>query len=149
MTKILVDADACPVKNEIVRVAERYSLKVHFVSNQYFRLPKSSLVEQTLVPNTYDSADDWIVENALVKDIVVTADIQLAARCLGKGAVVIGNTGQPFDSQNIGNALAMRQLNAYLRDIGELHQSGHSFGKRDRSRFLQTLNETIMGLKRF
>ena len=146
MTKILVDADACTVKNEIIRVAERYILKVYFVSNTYFRLPESSMVERVLVPNTYDSADDWIVENARAQDIVITADIQLAARCLGKGALVIGNAGHPFDSQNIGSALAMRQLNAYLRDIGEIRQSGSSFKKRDRSRFLQKLDESVIYL---
>ncbi|WP_130472722.1 YaiI/YqxD family protein [Candidatus Magnetaquicoccus inordinatus] len=145
---IYVDADACPVKAEVLRVAERHGIAVHMVSNQWMRMPSHALLQIHVVAGGLDKADDWIVEHIGTGDITITADIPLAARCLSKGARVIGHTGKPFDGDSIGMALAMRDLNAHLRDTGEIRSSGASFGSKERSRFLQSLEEAIQALKR-
>ncbi|MBF0163718.1 MAG: YaiI/YqxD family protein [Magnetococcales bacterium] len=146
--KIYVDGDACPVKAEVMRVAERHGLGVLMVTNQWMRLPAHPLLTIQVVSGGLDKADDWIVARIDAGDIAITADIPLAARCLAKGARVIGPTGKPFDDDGIGMALAMRELNAQLRDSGEIRGGGPPFGNKDRSRFLQALEEVIQALKR-
>jgi uncharacterized protein YaiI (UPF0178 family) len=148
MTAIYVDADACPVKEEAVRVAERHGLPIHFVSNSWMRLPESPQVQRVVVPEGPDAADDWIAERARPGDIVVTADIPLAARCLKAGARVIGNTGKPFTDANIGTALAMRDLSRHLRETGESKGYNAGFTRADRSRFLQALEAAVQAIKR-
>ena len=145
--EIYVDADACPVKDETVRVAERHGLTVHMVSNSGMRVAGSPLVRPVLVPDGLDAADDWIAERAGPDDVVVTADIPLAARCLKAGASVIGPTGKPFTADNIGTALAMRDLMGHLRDTGEVRGNNPSFTPRDRSRFLQALEAAVQAIK--
>lgn len=144
---IYVDADACPVKDEAVRVAVRYSLSLTFVSNQRMRPIVGPNVEQVVVASGFDAADDWIVERVEVGDIVVTADIPLAARCLEKGGRVLNSNGSLFDTDTIGSALAMRELNAYLRESGDIKGHNPSFTKRDRSQFLQALDLLIQKSK--
>jgi hypothetical protein len=138
--QIFVDADACPVKDEAARVATRYGVPVTFVSNNGLRPIVGPTVQQVVVAAGADAADDWIVERAAAGDIVVTADIPLAARCLEKGCRVLNPTGEAFTADTIGSALAMRDLNAYLRDAGEIKGANPSFSKKDRSRFLQALD---------
>ena len=118
--RIYVDADACPVKDEIVRVAERFSLVVTFVSNGGLRPSRDPMVRHVVVTKGADAADDWIVENARTNDIVVTADIPLAARAVALGAHVIGPTGRAFTPDTIGMAVAMRDLKQHLRETGEI-----------------------------
>ncbi len=139
MVQIYVDADACPVKEETVRVAARHKLPVHMVSNSWMRLPEGSGVHQVVVSDGFDAADDWIAERALPHDIVITSDIPLAARCLEKKSYVLDSKGEPFSESSIGAALAMRDLNAHLRDIGEITGGGRPFQKRDRSNYLSAL----------
>jgi uncharacterized protein YaiI (UPF0178 family) len=148
MTAIYVDADACPVKNEVYRVAERYGLKVHIVSNSWIGVPRDPRVELVVVSDSFDAADDWIVDRAGAGDIVVTADIPLADRSLRKGAVVIGNTGVPFTASSIGMAMANRELMANLRAMGEMTGGPKPMSARDRSRFLSALDEAIQRLRR-
>lgn len=143
MTEIYVDGDACPVKGEVLRVAERHGLTVHLVSNSFMRVAESPLIRRVVVAEGPDAADDWIAEHIGNGDIAVTADIPLASRCLKKGASVLGPTGKPFTDDSIGMALAMRDLNAHLRDTGEIRGANPSFSKQDRSRFLQALEQTI------
>jgi uncharacterized protein YaiI (UPF0178 family) len=145
---LYIDADACPVKEEAVRVAERHGLPIHFVSNSWMRLPESPQVQRVVVPEGPDAADDWIAERAKHGDIVVTADIPLAARCLKAGARVIGNTGKPFTDANIGTALAMRDLSRHLRETGESKGYNAGFTRADRSRFLQALEAAVQAIKR-
>jgi uncharacterized protein YaiI (UPF0178 family) len=145
---LYIDADACPVKEEAVRVAERHGLPIHFVSNSWMRLPESPQVQRVVVPEGPDAADDWIAERARPGDIVVTADIPLAARCLKAGARVIGNTGKPFTDANIGTALAMRDLSRHLRETGESKGYNAGFTRADRSRFLQALEAAVQAIKR-
>ncbi|MBF0174759.1 MAG: YaiI/YqxD family protein [Magnetococcales bacterium] len=145
---LYVDADACPVKEEIIRVAERHQLNVIMVSNQKMRLPRSPLVRMEVVAGGLDKADDWIAERIGPRDVAITADIPLAARCLERGARVIGPTGKPFDADSIGMALSMRDLNAHLRDTGAISGNNPGFEKKDRSRFLNALENTIQALKR-
>ncbi len=145
---IYVDADACPVKEETVRVAERHGIEVHFVSNSWMRLPEGPLIRRMVVSDGPDAADDWIAERAGKHDIVVTADITLAARCLKTGARVIGNTGKPFTEANIGQALAMRDFSRHLRETGESKGYNASFTRQDRSRFLQAMDEAVQAIKR-
>jgi len=140
---IYVDADACPVKDEVLRVAERHGLTLHYVSNAWMRLPESPLVKRVLVAEGPDAADDWIAEQIGAHDIAVTADIPLAARCLKKGAQVIGPTGKPFTEAGIGMALAMRELSAHLRETGESKGYNASFTRQDRSRFLEALELAV------
>jgi uncharacterized protein YaiI (UPF0178 family) len=117
---IYVDADGCPVKNEVYRVAKRYGLKVYLVSNSRMRIPQEELFELVIVDEQFNAADDWIVEQVRDDDIVVSADIPLAARCLGKGARVTDPKGRVFTKESIGDALANRELMAYLRDMGNM-----------------------------
>lgn len=146
--EIYVDADACPVKEEAIRVAQRHKLTIYMVSNQRLRLPPNPLVRPVMVAGGLDIADDWIVEHLAPNDIVITADIPLAARSLEKSARVIGPTGKPFDPEGIGMALAMRELNAQLRDVGIISGNASTFEKKDRSRFLRILEETIQAILR-
>ncbi len=146
--EIYVDGDACPVKEEVARVAARHGLVVHLVSNQWLRGMDGPGIQKVVVTEGFDAADDWIVEHAGAADIVVTADIPLAARCLEKGAVVLGPTGKPFTGNGIGMALAMRDLLSTLRDSGEIRGGGPAFGKQDRSRFLQALEQAVQDARR-
>ena len=148
MTEIYVDADACPVKDEVLRVAARHGLSVHMVSNQWMRLPESPLINRVIVSDGFDAADDWIAERTGAGDIAITSDIPLASRCLEAGAWVLGPGGKPFTTDNIGMALSMRDLNAHLRDTGEIRGGGPSFTKQDRSNFLQALETAVQATKR-
>ena len=147
-TTLYIDADACPVKDEAVRVAERHGLMVYFVSNAWMRLPDGPLIERVVVSDGPDAADNWIAERAGKGDIVVTADIPLAARCLQAGARVIGPTGKPFTDAGIGMALAMRDLSRHLRETGESKGYNANFTRQDRSRFLEALENAIQAVKR-
>ncbi|SUA99790.1 Uncharacterized BCR, YaiI/YqxD family COG1671 [Pannonibacter phragmitetus] len=146
MTVIYIDADACPVKEEVVRVGERHGLQMIFVSNAFMRLPESELVQRVVVSEGLDVADDWIAERAAPGDVVVTADVPLASRCVKAGAIVLGPSGKPF--RDVGLALAMRDLKTHLREIGEIRESGPSFSRQDRSRFLQALENAVRGALR-
>ncbi|WP_319530017.1 YaiI/YqxD family protein [uncultured Cohaesibacter sp.] len=146
--EILVDADACPVKDEIYKVAERHRVPVTLVANQFMRLPRDIEVSFVKVEDGPDAADDHIVSVAHPAAVVVTADILLAQRCLEKGASVIGTTGKPFTDNSIGSAVAMRNLMADLRDGGEIGGGPPPFSKADRSRFLSSLHETLEKLRR-
>ena len=148
MSAIYVDADACPVKAEVVRVAERHGLAVHMVANSWMRLDDGPLVNRVIVAEGADAADDWIVERCGAGDIVITADIPLARRALANGARVLGPTGKPFSDDNIGMALAMRDLNAELRDAGVIRGGGAGFTRQDRSRFLSALENAVRAAKR-
>ncbi len=139
--QLFIDGDACPVKDETTRVATRYTLAVTLVSNQGMR-PIAG-VKQVVVGAKFDEADDWIALHAQSGDIVITADIPLAARCLHKGCKALSPTGHEFTPQNIGAALAMRELNAHLRETGESKGHNASFSKKDRSQFLQSLDRLI------
>ena len=143
MLHIFVDADACPVKQEVYRVAGRCQLDVTLVANARMRIPKERWIALQVVADGFDAADDWIVENVQPHDIVVTADIPLAHRCLQKGARVIGPTGKPFTEDNIGQAVATRGLLSELREAGEITGGPPPLTKRDRSRFLQQLDNVI------
>jgi uncharacterized protein YaiI (UPF0178 family) len=145
---LYIDADACPVKDEAVRVAERHGLTVHFVSNSWMRLPQGPLIQRVVVSDGPDAADDWIAERAGKGDVVVTADIPLAARCLKAGAHVIGPAGKPFTEAGIGMALAMRDLSRHLRETGESKGYNANFTRQDRSRFLQALEEAVQAIRR-
>jgi uncharacterized protein YaiI (UPF0178 family) len=148
MTAIYIDADACPVKHEIYRVAERYGLKVYVVSNSYLGVPRDPRVELVVVSDSFDAADDWIAERAGAGDVVVTADIPLADRSLKKGAVVIGSNGVPFTTASIGMAMASRELMSNLRAMGEVTGGPKPMTARDRSRFLSALDEAVQRLRR-
>jgi uncharacterized protein YaiI (UPF0178 family) len=145
---ILVDADACPVKEEVCRVAERHGVKASFVANSGFRLPPSPLIVRVLVGGGFDAADDWIAERAGRGAVVITADILLAGRCLAAGAEVIGPAGQPFTESSIGMAKAMRELMQDLRAMGEVSGGNRPFSPRDRSAFLSALDRALTRLKR-
>ena len=134
--RIFVDADACPVKNEIYRVAERYALHVYVVANAFMAVPRSELIERVIVPEGPDVADQWIAERAGPTDIVVTADIPLAARCVRAGASVIGPTGKAFTEDSIGMTLATRNLMADLRSAGAVTRGPPPLSRQDISRFL-------------
>lgn len=148
LLEIYVDADACPVKDEVYRVAGRYGLKVKVVSNAWLRVPESPLIERVTVTEGLDRADDWIVEQAGQGDIVVTADVPLADRCVKKGARVIAPNGRPFTEASIGMDLATRNLMTELRDTGQIRGGGRAFTKEDRSRFLQALDTAVQGIRR-
>ena len=148
MLHIFVDADACPVKQEVYRVASRYRLDVTLVANSWMRVPNERWIALEVVEDGFDAADDWIVEHVQSYDIVVTADIPLANRCLKAGARVIGPTGNPFTENNIGDAIATRYLLSELRDAGEITGGPPPLNKRDRSRFLQQLDEVIQSIRR-
>jgi uncharacterized protein YaiI (UPF0178 family) len=149
MLEIYVDADACPVKDEVYRVAERYRLTVHVVSNGGVRVPESPLIRRVIVPSGLDIADDWIAERAGPGDIVVTGDIPLAARVLTSGARAISNSGTPFTEASIGQVKATRDLMTSLRETGVIGVGGNrSFAKQDRSRFLSALDNLVHAVKR-
>ena len=148
MLDLYVDADACPVKDEIYRVAERYGLKVFVVANMWMRVPDHPMIELVTVADGLDVADDWIAERAGEGDIAITADIPLAARCVKNGSRAIGPSGQPFTEDSIGDVLATRNLMTELRETGEIRGTGRPFTKQDRSRFLQTLDTAIQAIKR-
>lgn len=143
MPQILVDADACPVKDEAITVAERHGLVVTFVSNGGLRPSRDPMIRNVVVSKGADAADDWIVENALPNDIAVTADVPLAARLVPAGVHVIGPTGRPFTPESIGMAVAMRDLKQHLRETGEDRGFNRSFAARDRSEFLSALDRTV------
>ncbi|MGB9154765.1 MAG: YaiI/YqxD family protein [Alphaproteobacteria bacterium] len=143
MFSIYVDGDACPVKDEVVRVAARYSLQVTIVSNQGLRSNMGPHVRGVLVGPEFDAADNWIVDHLAADDIVITSDIQLAARCLKKAAQALTPAGKIFTDENIGSSLAMRELSSYLREAGEIKGNNPSFSKQDRSSFLQALDKII------
>ncbi|SFV33679.1 YaiI/YqxD family protein [Hyphomicrobium facile] len=146
--QIYVDADACPVKAEVVRVAARHDLPVQMVSNSWMRIDASPLVKLVVVEEGPDAADDWIAERIGPSDIAVTADILLAARCLKAGAQCIGPTGKAFSDANIGMAVAMREMQRHLRETGESRGFNPSFTPRDRSQFLQALENAIQAAKK-
>ena len=142
-TRIFVDADACPVKEEVYRVARRYGLKVFVVANSFLMVPAEPLIERVVVEAGPDVADDWIVEQAGSRDIVVTADLPLAERSLKAGAQAIGPSGRPFTRDSIGSALAGRAIGEHLRSMGEVTRGPAPFQASDRSRFLSALDEAV------
>ncbi len=148
MLEVYVDGDACPVKDEVYRVAARYGLKTWVVANGWMRVPDSPLIELVTVTDGLDVADDWIVERAVVGDVVITADIPLADRCVKRGARVIAPNGRPFTEASIGNDLATRNLMTELRDTGQIRGGGRPFSKQDRSRFLGALDTAIQAIRR-
>jgi len=143
MTKIYVDGDACPVKDEIIRVAERYAIPVVIVSNGGLRPSRDPMIQHVIVPHGADEADNWIADEIGEGDVAVTADIPLAQRCLDKKAQVLGPTGKPFTDENIGMAIAMRGLKQDLRESGEIKGYNPGFTKADRSNFLQALDRLL------
>ena len=146
--RILVDADGCPVKQEVYRVAKRCGVDVRVVANKRMHTPDDPLVEMVVVGYGFDAADDWIVEHAAAGDVVITADIPLAARCLAKDAYVVGPTGLRFTDRDIGGALASRALAAHLRESGVVTGGPAPFRDRDRSQFLQALDAAIQAGRR-
>lgn len=146
--RIYVDADACPVKDEIYRVAVRHGLPVSVVAGQFIRVPQDPLIERIAAGSAMDAADDWIAERAGPCDIVITADIPLASRCIKSGAEVIAPNGKPFTEQSIGMTLAVRNLMADLRSSGEITGGPKSFAARDRSAFLSALDQAIRRIQR-
>src|SRR5579859_393437 len=146
--RIFVDADACPVKQEVYRVAERHRLRVYVVANAPIQVPRDPLVERVTVSSNLDAADNWIAERADATTIVVTNDIPLASRCVKAGAKVIASNGRVFTESSIGMTLAMRNLMADLREAGEVHRGPPAFSARDRSAFLSELDQTIRRLRR-
>lgn len=145
--RILVDADACPVKDDIYRVAVRHGVPVVVVSNSGMRLPGHPLITQTMVSDSFDAADDWIAENANAATLVITGDILLADRCLKAGATVLAHNGRPFTASSIGGAIATRAIMADLRAGGDVIPGGPSaFSKDDRSRFLQAIDAALVRL---
>lgn len=148
MLDIYVDADACPVKQEIYRVAGRYGLDVVLVSNSWMNAPESGRIRLVVVGKGDDVVDDWIVEHVSRDDLVITGDIPLAWRCLKKGAAVLGNTGRPFTEDNIGDVLSTRDLLHELRELGMVTSGPRPFDRRDRSRFLQEMDRMIVQIRR-
>ena len=148
MLIIYIDADACPVKEDIFRVAKRHNLQVYLVSNSYLTMKVDENVHKIQVNSDPDAADDWIVERIKVGDIVVTTDILLADRCLKNAACAISPTGKVFNNDNIGAAKVMRELRAYLRETGVAPSYNDSFSKQKRSHFLQALEQIIQSIKR-
>ena len=143
-TTLYIDADACPVKEEVYRVGRRYGLKVFVVSNAWINVPREPLIEQVVVDAGPDVADDWIAERAATGDIVITADIPLADRCLKSGAQALKSNGQPFTPDSIGSALAGRMEGERLRFIGVATAGPPPFSAADRSRFLQALDQAVV-----
>lgn len=140
---ILVDADACPVKDEVVRIAGRRNLVVTFVANSGLRPSRDPLIRTVIVPQGPDIADDWIVEHAATGDLVITADVPLASRCVAIGAVVLGPTGRQFTPDLVGMALAVRNLNQELRESGESKGYNKEFGPKDRAAFVSAFAQAI------
>jgi uncharacterized protein YaiI (UPF0178 family) len=146
--EILVDADACPVKEEIYRVAQRYRVKVFVVANSFMAVPSDPTIERVVVAASFDAADDWIAERASRGKIIITADVPLASRCVEAGADVLAPTGRAFTEASMGMVLATRNLMADLRAMGEVSGGPKPFSRRDRSRFLSALDETVNRLQR-
>ena len=146
--EIYIDADACPVKDEVYRVAKRYEARVYVVANSGIFVPPRSDIERVVVKGGLDVADDWIAERATSSDIVITADIPLADRCLQRGATVLGPRGHFFTDESIGEALATRELLDTLRQGGMTGSGPPPFGPKDRSRFLARLDEAIQAIRR-
>ena len=140
---VYVDADACPVKEEVYRVARRYGLKTHVVSNGWMQVPREALIEQVVVDAGPDVADDWIAERAGAGDVVVTADMPLAGRCVAAGAAVLAPDGREWTPANIGAALATRNLMTDLRSAGVETRGPRPFGPKDRSAFLSALDRVL------
>jgi len=145
---IYIDGDGCPVKSEVYKVARRYQLHVTLVANSWMRHPTAEWLRLQVVEEQFDGADDWIVEHAGLNDIVIASDIPLADRCLKKGARVLGHRGRPFTEDSIGDALATRDLMSHLREMGSTADGQAPFDQRDRSRFLQALDQIIQAIKR-
>jgi uncharacterized protein YaiI (UPF0178 family) len=141
--EIFIDADACPVKDEVYRVAQRHGLKVHVIANMFMQIPTHPLIERVLVEAGPDLADDWIAERAATGDIVITSDIPLAERVLKSGAAAIAPNGRPFTIDSIGTAIAHRAIMEQLRSTGVATSGPKPFDRRARSQFLQTLDEVI------
>ena len=148
MREIYVDADACPVKDEIFKVAARHGWLTHVVSNSWMRLPEGSLVRRIVVSEDPDAADNWIAERAGKGDLVITNDTPLASRCLQNGARTLRPTGRAFTEDNIGIGLAMRDLSAHLREMGASSGGPSAFSKKDRSRFLSAMEAAIQAINR-
>lgn len=148
MLHVFVDADACPVKQEVYRVAGRYGLEVTLVANSWMRVPRERWITLRVVQEGLDAADDWIVGQVQAADIVVTADILLASRCLKKGARVLAPSGKQFVDDTIGQTVATRDLMAELRSMGEMTGGPPPLTQRDRSQFLQKFDETIQSIRR-
>ncbi len=146
--RIYVDADACPVKDEVYRVAARYGVPVSVVANGFIRVPQDPLIERIAAGTAPDAADDWIAGRAGAGDIVITADVPLASRCVKTGAQVIAPNGKPFTEDSIGMALAVRNLMHDLRSAGETTGGPRPFAPRDRSAFLEALDRAIRRLQR-
>ena len=146
--RILVDADACPVKDEIYKVAWRHDVPATIVSNAHLRIPVHPLIDRVVVSDGFDAADDWIADAADARCVVITADILLADRCLKTGATVVSPTGKPFTPSSIGNAIAVRASMADLRAGGDVIGGPAPFAKTDRSRFLSALDTALVRLKR-
>jgi uncharacterized protein YaiI (UPF0178 family) len=146
--RIYVDADACPVKDEIYRVAARHGLPVSVVANGFIRVPQDPLIERVAAGTAPDAADDWIAERVGARDIVITADVPLASRCVKAGAQVIAPSGKPFTEESIGMTVAVRNLMHDLRSAGEVTGGPRPFSPRDRSTFLSALDQTIRRLQR-
>ena len=145
---IFVDADACPVKAEVYRVAERHRIDVAVVANSFMAVPNEPWIDRVIVSAGFDAADDWIAERARPGAVVVTADVPLASRCVKAGATVIGPTGKPFTDDSVGMALATRNLMQDLRAMGEVTGGPSPFSARDRSSFLSALDVAVNRLKR-
>ncbi len=143
MLKIYIDADACPVKDEVYKVAARNDLHVVVVANQWMNVPISPKIEMMVVDVGFDAADDWIVENAVAHDIVITADILLADRCVQKKVRAIGPKGEEFTEDNVGSAVANRELMQNLRHMGEMRGGPAPMDKKARSNFLATLDQVV------
>jgi uncharacterized protein YaiI (UPF0178 family) len=148
MLEIYVDADGCPVKDEVYRVAGRYGLTVRVVANAWLRVPDNPRISRVTVAEGLDRADGWIAERIGPGDIAITADVPLAARCVERGATAIAPDGRRFDAASIGTALADRNLMTALREAGEITSGGRPFTRQDRSRFLNTLDATIQLIRR-
>lgn len=148
MMQILIDADACPVKDETYKVAARYNVPVTVVSNSPIRVPQDPLISRKVVSDAFDAADDWIVEHTDAEAVVITADILLADRCLKLGATVIAPNGKVFTSSSIGSAIAMRAIMSDLRAGGDVVGGPPPFRNADRSRFLSSLDEALVKLRR-
>jgi uncharacterized protein YaiI (UPF0178 family) len=148
MIQIYIDADACPVKDETYKVAERYQIKTFVVANQYQNVPLNSLIEMKVVSGNFDAADDWIADQVTHQDIVITSDILLADRCVKKKARVLGPKGVEFTEDNIGSAVASRELMQNLRHMGEMRGGPAPMDKKARSQYLSKLDQIIQSLKK-
>ena len=147
-TRIFVDADACPVKDEVYKVARRYGLQVYVVAGSFLMVPKEPRIERVIVEAGPDAADDWIADQVQRGDVVVTQDIPLASRCLKSGALVLGPSGRVFTEDSIGQALAGRAIGEHLRSVGDITRGPPPFQAKDRSRFLSALEEAVHRARR-